>query len=233
MPPASRPEDVAVWLCWAVFPLALVLAPLFLVSLVPQPIPPSGLRPAVRPCHPRSPRAGSTTAGGGNTVSPSSLQRLGPHRLLSLFHAGPAPEHPTTAHRPLRFKLSLFTAGEPRPFSGPLYEKGPCDLALLASVVMLSILPCPRGLDSVHAPAPAMRTRYVQSATFPGKSVQASWPSWRAPPSGALREHRVTTSSVTQAARGVLRQGSAHLAVYYTYPNTSTATTDILQRTAL
>ncbi|KAJ6520869.1 hypothetical protein DFH09DRAFT_1098113 [Mycena vulgaris] len=90
----------------------------------------------------------------------------------------------------------------------------------------------PRGLDAMRAPAPVMRTRYVQTATFQGKLAQASWPSWRAPPSRALREvsgqvrdaawykflsifdsavkqgRRVTTSSVMQTARGALHQGS-------------------------
>ncbi|KAJ6531383.1 hypothetical protein DFH09DRAFT_1093237 [Mycena vulgaris] len=219
MPPAPRPEDVAAGLCWAISPLALVLAPPLLISLVP---------------------------------------RLGPHSLISLFDAGPTPEHPATACRPLRFELSLFTAREPRPFSGQLYEKGPYNLVLIVSIVMLSFLP-PRSrhhararacdADSLCAECHVPRQIGAGLVTLLARTTKQSTARCvlrvleRAGSAatdvtvrdkrGMPPEHRVTTSSVTQAARGVLRQGSAHLAVYYTYPNTSTATTNISQRTAL
>ncbi|KAJ6521201.1 hypothetical protein DFH09DRAFT_1097979 [Mycena vulgaris] len=214
--------------------------------------------PRRRPRHPHSPPPGLHPAGRGNTVSPSPPQRLGPHCLISLFDAGPMPEHPTTARRPLRFELSLFTAGEPRPFSGQLYEKGPYDLVLIVSIIMLSFLPlrsqrhaCARArdADSLYAECHVPRQIGAGLVTLLARTTKQSTARCvlrvleRAGSAatdvtvrdkhGTPPEHRVTTSSVTQAARDVLRQGSAHLAVYYTYPNTSTVNTDISQRTAL
>ncbi|KAJ6535807.1 hypothetical protein DFH09DRAFT_1324866 [Mycena vulgaris] len=213
MPPAPRPEDVAAWLRWAISPLALVLAPPLLISLVPRPIQPSGLRPAV---------AHATLA------RPARAPPCWPRK-----HCFPLPPavHPATARRPLRFELSLFTAREPRPFSGQLYEKGPCDLAM--SIVMLSFLPprsrrhvCAHAHDAdslcaeCHVPrqigaglvALLARTTKRNTARCVLRVLEhagsAATDVTLRDKRGTRPEHRVTTSSVTQAARGVLHQGS-------------------------